>query len=420
MSAIELDAVYKRYPRSMAGWTALRRLWELFQPPRSIARVTPADLGDHRYIWALRGIRLAVERGEVVGLIGPNGSGKSSLLRIVAGITDPSAGAVSAAGRVGSLLEIGAGFHPEMTGRENIYLSGTLSGLSRREIDRHFHAIVEFSGLTEFIDLPVKKYSSGMFVRLGFSVATVVPPEILLVDEILSVGDLAFQRKSIQRMRELKHSDTTILFVSHNMDAVRHFCSRGVFLVDGQIEFDGPIDAAVVHYYRHADARHRNGPSELAATDHAKPTGVAAEIAATRITDDSGRELSELAPGQACILQIEYRVAGGRDGIGGRTDPAMHLGISLYDADGLLVLGFTSRDDGEALNIDAGRGTIAVRFPAGLPFARGTYRVVVRLLDADCLERFAVNEHAGSFRIGSPAAGIGWARAARMGEWRSV
>jgi ABC-type polysaccharide/polyol phosphate transport system ATPase subunit len=202
MIAIALDRLYKRYPRSMTGWSALRRLWELFQAPQCLAEVRESDLADPHHLWALRGIDLKIKRGEVVGLIGPNGSGKSSLLKIVAGITYPTAGRVEAAGRVGTLIEIGAGFHPEMTGRENVYLNGSILGLSRRQIDQHFEEIVGFAELEQFIDLPVKKYSSGMYVRLGFAVATIVAPDVLLVDEILSVGDLAFQRKSIARRHD--------------------------------------------------------------------------------------------------------------------------------------------------------------------------------------------------------------------------
>lgn len=414
MPAIELCRTYKRYSRSMAGWSAARRLWELFQSPRRLPEVSADELSDPQSIWALRGVDLRVEPGEVVALIGPNGSGKSSLLKLIAGITEPTSGSVNAAGRIGSLLEIGAGFHAEMTGRENIYLSGTLSGLSRREIDRHFDAIVAFAELEEFIDLPVKKYSSGMYVRLGFSVATVVAPDILLVDEILSVGDLAFQRKSIQRMRELKHSDTTILFVSHNMDSVRHFCVRGVFLVDGCLCFDGNVAEATARYYEHAD-QHRRAARDIASAS-VRPTASEAtdacrlEFGWVRLLDAGLHDITELSPGQPCRLEFEVRVQSPDDSPLVESAPCQfHTAIDLLDADDALVVGFTSKDDGCAPRVASAGLRIQVDFPAGLPLARGAHRFRIRLLDVECIEVYAVSDRAARVQIRSTTSGTGWA-----------
>ncbi len=403
MSGVVLQSVFKRYPRSMSGWTAMRRLWDLFQPPRRLDRVTDTDLADSRWLWAVRGVDATIDRGEVVGLIGPNGSGKSTLLKMIAGITQPTAGQVTAAGRVGTLIEIGAGFHPEMTGRENVYLNGAILGLARREIDEHFEAIVAFAELESFIDLPVKKYSSGMYVRLGFSVATMVPPDVLLVDEILSVGDLAFQRKSIARMRELKQGDTTILFVSHNMDAVRHFCTRGIFLLDGRVAFDGPVDRAIEHYYQHADTSPRAfWPSRDQTFGPARPRAEITDV----VLLDGDRPTGTLTPGQPCSLRIRLRPI----------EPlaACQLAVVLYDADGTLLASFDTRGDNASLGPLDGDRQVTISFPRGLPLARGTCRFSVSLLDEHCLEPYAVLASATTVAIRGVGADSGWAHVVRV------
>lgn len=200
------------------------------------------------YIWALRTISFEVTQGEVLGIIGPNGAGKTTLLKILSRITEPSEGHVEIHGRVGSLLEVGTGFHPELTGRENIYLSGAILGMKRSEIERKFDEIVTFSGVERFIDTPVKRYSSGMHVRLAFSVSAHLDPDILIVDEVLSVGDAAFQERCLGKMDEVAHSGRTVLFVSHNMGAVRNLCSRGVLLDHGRIVCDGATDDVIQNY----------------------------------------------------------------------------------------------------------------------------------------------------------------------------
>ena len=179
-----------------------------------------------RDVWALKDIDLEVEKGEVLGIIGPNGSGKSTLLKLLSRITSPTYGKATIKGRVSSLLEVGTGFHPELSGRENVFLNGSILGMKRHEIKSKFDKIVSFSGIEEFIDTPVKHYSSGMYVRLAFSVASHLDPEILLVDEVLSVGDMQFQEKSFRKMQEIVKSGNTILYVSHNLDSMRSFCSR--------------------------------------------------------------------------------------------------------------------------------------------------------------------------------------------------
>jgi lipopolysaccharide transport system ATP-binding protein len=199
-------------------------------------------------IWALRGVSFEVTRGEVVGIIGRNGAGKSTLLKILAGITDPTEGHARMRGRVASLLEVGTGFHPELTGRENLYLNGTILGMTRREVDFKFDEIVEFSGIGRFIDTPVKRYSSGMKVRLAFSVAAHLDPEILLVDEVLAVGDISFQRRCLEKMDSLVHGGRTVLFVSHDMKPIQKLCPRVLVLDAGRVQVDADAAAAIQHY----------------------------------------------------------------------------------------------------------------------------------------------------------------------------
>lgn len=201
-------------------------------------------------VWALKGVGLQVAKGEVVGIIGRNGAGKSTLLKILSQITEPSVGMARIRGRVGSLLEVGTGFNQELTGRENIYLNGSILGMKRREIKAKFDEIVEFSGVEKFIDTPVKRYSSGMYVRLAFSVAAHLEPEVLLVDEVLAVGDVGFQKKCLGVMRDVTRSGRTVLFVSHNMAAVANLCERSVLLEAGKVVADGATSEVIEKYYK--------------------------------------------------------------------------------------------------------------------------------------------------------------------------
>ena len=202
-----------------------------------------------REFWALRNVTFELHEGEVLGVIGPNGAGKSTLLKILARITEPSEGDAYIRGRVGSLLEVGTGFHPELTGRDNVYMNGALLGMRRREIAAKFDDIVEFSGVGRFIEMPVKRYSSGMYVRLAFAVAAYVEPEILLIDEVLSVGDAAFQQRCIGRMDEIAHSGRTILYVSHNLASVAALCTQACLLDHGGVVHRGSVEEALARYH---------------------------------------------------------------------------------------------------------------------------------------------------------------------------
>lgn len=215
---------------------------------RSGGRSEPQE----NHFWALRDVSFSIREGEVVGIIGRNGAGKSTLLKILSRITRPTRGLIRTRGRIASLLEVGAGFHPELTGRENIYLNGSILGMSRKEIDSKFERIVDFAEVAKFLDTPVKRYSSGMYTRLAFSVAAFLEPEILIVDEVLAVGDAEFQQKCLAKMDSVAKSGRTVLFVSHNLKAVRSLCPRGLLLRHGQLISDAPVDTCLAEYRRWA------------------------------------------------------------------------------------------------------------------------------------------------------------------------
>lgn len=211
--------------------------------------------GDSRFVWALRDINFKVEQGDVVGIVGKNGAGKSTLLKILSRVTSPTTGDIKIKGRIASLLEVGTGFHPEMTGRENIFMNGSIMGMTKAEIRSKFDEIVDFAGVAKYVDTPVKRYSSGMMVRLGFAIAAHLEPEILVVDEVLAVGDAEFQKKAIGKMQDVsKGEGRTVLFVSHNMAAVRSLCTRGVMLKNGMVDFIGSIPDTLEHYIKIDDS----------------------------------------------------------------------------------------------------------------------------------------------------------------------
>ncbi len=257
--AIEFDSVGKQYRLGRVGTGTLshdlNRWWAVNvlrkeDPYLKIGEANDrAHKGHSDYVWALKDISFKVEQGDVVGIIGKNGAGKSTLLKLLSRITSPSTGTIRYNGRIASLLEVGTGFHPEMTGRENIYMNGSIMGMTKSEITRKLDEIVDFAGVERYLDTPVKRYSSGMTVRLGFAVAAFLEPEILVVDEVLTVGDAEFQKKAIGKMNDVAHSEgRTVLFVSHNMAAVKNLCTRGVVLQNGTLVYDGGTEDAVNYY----------------------------------------------------------------------------------------------------------------------------------------------------------------------------
>lgn len=259
MNAIEFDHVGKQYRLGLVSTGTfsddLTRWWTMHvrhkeDPYLKIGETNDrTKKGDSRFVWALKDINFNVEQGDVVGIIGKNGAGKSTLLKLLSRVTTPTVGEIRARGRIASLLEVGTGFHPEMTGRENIYLNGAIMGMTKAEITRKLDEIVDFSGCERYIDTPVKRYSSGMTVRLGFAIAAHLEPEILVVDEVLAVGDAEFQKKAIGKMQDVsKGEGRTVLFVSHNMDSMLNLCQKGVLLENGSVKYMGDIRSTVSEY----------------------------------------------------------------------------------------------------------------------------------------------------------------------------
>jgi len=324
---------------------------------------------------ALKNVSFAVDKGEAFGIIGRNGSGKSTLLKIITGILKPTRGTVAVNGRIAALIELGAGFHPEITGRENIVINGIMLGLTRREIDQRFDSIVEFSGIGEFIDQPVKTYSSGMYVRLGFAVAVHVDPDVLLIDEVLSVGDEEFSAKCVAKIQELKYRGVTLVFVTHQLDQVRNLCDRALWLDHGEMEAVGDPMRVVDHYLQEvsgtvgAPASPPAGPAPSPAPDaNEEERWGSGEIVLTRValTDDRGRELVALGPGTPATIEMDVSVRVPQEDF--------VFGIGIYHADGTCVYGTNTDLEGLAPQQLDADGRVRFVMPS-LDLVAGTYRI---------------------------------------------
>lgn len=270
---------------------------------RSLYKFDDEDRTD--VLWALKDVSFEVRKGEVLGIIGTNGAGKSTLLKVLSRITTPTYGHLDIRGRVSSLLEVGTGFHQELTGRENIYLNGTILGMRKAEIERKFDEIVEFSGVERFLDTPVKRYSSGMRVRLAFAVAAHLEPEILIIDEVLAVGDAAFQKKCINKMEDVGHSGRTVLFVSHNLPAVTRLCSRVILLDGGRVSADGNAHDVVSAYLR---GQRDNTAEKVWADIDQAPSGEVARLRAVRIRTGDGKITEVIDIRKTVAVEIEYEI----------------------------------------------------------------------------------------------------------------
>jgi lipopolysaccharide transport system ATP-binding protein len=301
--------------------------------------------------WAIRGINFEIRRGEVVGIIGRNGAGKSTLLKILSRITEPTEGRVEIRGRVASLLEVGTGFHPDLTGRENLFLNGAVLGMSRAEIRRKFDEIVAFADVERFIDTPVKRYSSGMYVRLAFAVAAHLEPEILIVDEVLAVGDAEFQRKCLGKMHDVAGLGRTVLFVSHNMAAVEQLCSRVICLDAGQIRMQGQVRDVVAHYFSHV-AREvlQYVPQSDAARD--------AELTEIALCAGNGKRLKVVTAADTPVLEFDILIR--------KLRPDLKLAFVLFDSRENAIFASTPLDAGVPYPTQPGCYRFRVSFPDAL------------------------------------------------------
>ncbi|MBL8058934.1 MAG: ABC transporter ATP-binding protein [Anaerolineales bacterium] len=349
--------------------------------------------GASRYpdqFWALREVSFAITAGETVGLIGSNGAGKSTLLKLVSRVSVPTAGRVSARGRIGALLELGAGFHPELSGRDNVFLNAALLGMSRREVQRKFDAIVAFSELANFIDTPVKHYSSGMFARLAFSVNIHVDPAILLVDEVLAVGDQAFQSKCLDRIDALRGQGVTILFVSHNLETVRSLCSRALWLERGRLIADGPAGSVTEQYL---DQTSDVISSRLAAAGQTLENRWGSRrVALTRVRflDAQGDERHTFATGEPLTVSLDYQADEPLE------DPV--FGLAIYRADGVQVCGPNTGFAGVALGRVHGAGRLHYAVPE-LSLLDGVFYMSVAVVNRTETEVFDFHDRAYTFRV---------------------
>jgi lipopolysaccharide transport system ATP-binding protein len=362
-ASIRVQHVSKRYFRGAGGAGGTLLSEQLANGLRRLARRgAPADATVSDAFWALHDVSLEVAPGEVIGLIGPNGAGKSTLLKLLARITLPTEGRIELHGRIASLLEVGTGFHPELTGRENVYLNGAILGLSRDEIERRYEAIVEFSGVGAFIDTPVKRYSSGMFVRLGFAVAAHLDAEIMLVDEVLAVGDAAFQRKCMNKIREVTLEEgRTIVFVSHNLAWVERLCDRVILIEEGAIAAEGPVAQVIAGYLSGVDPVQHGGVAQIPDAAPRMGTGRSKFRGARLLDRDEGRPTGSLRLNQPLFVEAELDV--------GETIEEAILEVGISTVDGQRVVTAFNTDGGRpAMTLGAGQHHIRVQLePALLP-----------------------------------------------------
>jgi ABC-type polysaccharide/polyol phosphate transport system ATPase subunit len=369
MRSVEVHDVTKRY-RIGGKWASTLRDGAFFRRPR-----------ETRWFWALNGVSFAADEGEVVGIIGRNGAGKTTALKVLARITEPTAGVARMRGRVGSLLEVGTGFHPELTGRDNVFLNGAILGMKRAQIRERFDDIVEFAGVEQFIDTPVKRYSSGMYLRLAFAVAAHVEPDIVAVDEVLAVGDAEFQRRCLGKMSEFAREGRTVFFVSHDLGAIAQMCERVIWLDGGRVRHDGPAARSIELY---AAERSREVPQVEFPRDDAKDV----QLLSVGLTDEDGAQVDAPIRDRPFAIRVRFLV---RRDVGG-----VDVGVSLMTRNGTRVLeeSWSDRSRGVAPAEGTGLWDVSMLVPPVL--AANDYAVGVSI--ASPYQRF-VDEEVLTFQL---------------------
>lgn len=359
---------YHRFSEMLTslGRTALTAPTSLLYPRAAKHRGNQRQAKQHDdTFWALENVSFEIKKGEVVGIIGRNGAGKSTLLKILSRITEPTKGRFGVTGRVGCLLEVGTGFHPELTGRENIYLSGTILGMTRADIKRHFEKIVAFAEIDQFLDTPVKRYSSGMKVRLGFAVAAHLNPHILIVDEVLAVGDVAFQKKCLGKMEDVAHSGRTVVFVSHNMAAVSNLCSRGIVLDKGRITISGDTAECISAYQTACITQ-----TAMSLADRTERSG-SGHVRFVGIEWEGADSLSPVVSGGRLCIRLTLEMTTTED------SPA-HLAIVVSTTSGQRVITFDNSFVNRTVKLKGTRCTVCCETLC-LPLAPGTYSLYLWL-----------------------------------------
>jgi len=371
--ALEFNHVWKKFKRG-EKYDSLRDLI-----PAMAKRLFS---GNHRgelqekEFWALKDVSFQVKRGEILGIIGPNGAGKSTILKTISGILRPTKGTVKVNGRLSALIEIGAGFHQDLTGRENIYLNGSILGMTRKEIEAKIEEIIDFSGIRYFIDTPIKRYSSGMNARLGFAVAAQMSPDILLVDEVLSVGDAPFRAKCIRRMSELMRSNVAVVFISHNMELIRQLCSKSLVLSQGNAEFLGPTDKAIDKYM---EVIQKGGESHRETEPLRHDVG---KILGLRIVDKTGKLVNQVECGDPVSLVVDYELY--------KPVECLVLAIGFSLPTGLSVANCNTVRDNWVPETKVGTGCITLNIEK-MNLSPYDYNISVRLMDGR--KDYAIDYH---------------------------
>jgi ABC-2 type transport system ATP-binding protein/lipopolysaccharide transport system ATP-binding protein len=353
---IQAQQLSKRYRLGEGGYVTLRE-----QVSGRLPRRGRSEVERRQDVWALRDVDLEIEEGDVVGIVGRNGAGKTTLLKTVARIVRPTTGVVRLRGRVGALLEVGTGFHPELTGRENVYLNGVVLGMSRREIRQRFDDIVEFAGVERFLDTPLKRYSSGMYLRLAFAVAAHVDPDILIVDEVLAVGDAEFQRRCLGRMSEFGREGRTVLFVSHDTGAVGRLCKRGIWLDRGKIQTFGDAHSVIDEYLGTLASRGARAEVSLAAGGPISGLSIA-------LVDRNGSPVERIRRDEPLCFDIALSLT--------EAHPGLDLGLYVLTEDRTQLLSDTTSEHGVTIR-ESGRYAVRVTIPNVL--AAATYVAGIRL-----------------------------------------
>lgn len=368
--AISIENVSKSYRLGVIGtgtfYGDLKRWWaRQLGKPDPYLKLGQVDHGnrDGHTIWAIKDVNISIKQGEAVGIIGRNGAGKSTLLKILSRVTAPTSGVIKVKGHLASLLEVGTGFHSELTGRENIYLNGAINGMTRAEVKKKFDEIVDFSGVEQFIDTPVKRYSSGMYIRLAFSVAAHLEPDILVVDEVLAVGDIEFQKKCLGKMGDVVGEGRTVLFVSHNMAAIQSLCQRGILLQKGTMVFSGTQTETIRKYVENVNKQ------EVLLSDYSTRPGTGqVRITSAYIKDASGHLINAVQSGQDVHICLQYVT--NSNYMGGLTK----TGIVVYDQQGIAVFAHSSIIQGIEFKQIPKEGTFIFRIPR-LPLPASNYYV---------------------------------------------
>lgn len=380
MNQIEFNSVWKKFKRGEKLNSLRDAIPNLFR--RTFSFNNSNGLRKEEF-WALEDVNFSIKKGEVVGIIGPNGAGKSTILKLLSRILVPNKGKIEISGRLSALIEVTAGFHPELTGRENVYLNGTILGMTKREIDSKFDQIVDFSGIEEFIDTPVKRYSSGMYSRLGFSVASHMDPDVMLVDEVLSVGDIAFQAKCTQKMRDLLESNITIVLVSHNLTLIQSLCKRVILLQKGKIVKEG-IPNEVIPYYQNIVYKiQENELKKQTASDSYKVKinqDAPVDVLNISLCDAKQNLKEHFNFGESIYINVEFE---SKEKI---NNPVFSLDI--IRPDGVLCCASNTKENGFVIDSIKGRGRVNVNV-GKINLAPGIYLLKVSIWDKDMIHPYA-------------------------------